>query len=732
MFNLLNAQQCNTVADKYCRNLSKQERPTKKADVINLIVDAHNKNFVNNKNKQGDKKVQSKISSFFKKITPSNTEPTSELDHYKNVTLQILKQLGNNEAVLCISEHHLELFKMINKIFSITHIKARGGNSNTIMVLADTIKKIHFPKYIVPSVEERKNFSFFDSREEFEEFKLAGELKSRFYSLLEEQNYEAAIKECVEPAALQLAQKTNLFKNKAQSKSHYFLLRYSAGWVYARIVDIGVRDILETKQKQYKQATQLLYLLLDSPFRIGSRGKWYERLALDYQQHLKQKSNAHTICVRALSSENEVLRLADRYTLEKRLSRLQDVSTPSPKLSLSKTTSSSQEQVRYKFQLIDQLKSFKEVYIRGHRESNGSSSKKSVFRSYCGKKRMNVEELALQYYLLAHNYQGIHCEGSLCATLFGLLCWDVIFDSNAAPYAFQSKYQDSPLDVYTDAFYVTRKELFDDLFNKMVNDQDGSFMTDLVRRVICENEGAQNKFVRWSKVNVMQMDDSFLESDEPSPAKSDSQSSGIIRRSDGVGSHNVDWLCDLIICLGGRTLSMVCRMFAEDYHYYRSGMPDLLLWNIDKKEAIFSEVKGPGDRLSDKQTIWIDLLNACNANVEVLHIVELDDEKSSNKFELPSMSGKKKKKKSDRSAFDDDDLRMLIKQGVITFPEPEISIEEYMVDQCVEETPKKNAVQILMEQSKVTKKEVICEDDDVVFVEEKISAFTKNETIIVD
>ena len=37
----------------------------------------------------------------------------------------------------------------------------------------------------------------------------------------------------------------------------------------------------------------------------------------------------------------------------------------------------------------------------------------------------------------------------------------------------------------------------------------------------------------------------------------------------------------------------------------RSGLPDLTLWNPETEEIKFVEVKGPGDKLSFKQILWI-------------------------------------------------------------------------------------------------------------------------------
>jgi hypothetical protein len=75
-------------------------------------------------------------------------------------------------------------------------------------------------------------------------------------------------------------------------------------------------------------------------------------------------------------------------------------------------------------------------------------------------------------------------------------------------------------------------------------------------------------------------------------------------------------------CVGGIGLSVVCRMFAEDYGGSRGGLPDLLLWRPATRDAKLSEVKGPRDRLSDSQRAWMAALAAADVKVEVLRVEE--------------------------------------------------------------------------------------------------------------
>lgn len=53
----------------------------------------------------------------------------------------------------------------------------------------------------------------------------------------------------------------------------------------------------------------------------------------------------------------------------------------------------------------------------------------------------------------------LHSEGRIVYTIFGLLFWDIIFTT--IPGAFETPFQAAPLDINTDTFYHSRRELFD-------------------------------------------------------------------------------------------------------------------------------------------------------------------------------------------------------------------------------------------------------------------------------
>lgn len=73
-----------------------------------------------------------------------------------------------------------------------------------------------------------------------------------------------------------------------------------------------------------------------------------------------------------------------------------------------------------------------------------------------------VEQVALTHYIQKTNAytHGKHAETATLRTLFGLVFWDILFDSTV-PDVFVDRFQAAPLDLQTDYFYSNRKTNID-------------------------------------------------------------------------------------------------------------------------------------------------------------------------------------------------------------------------------------------------------------------------------
>ena len=79
-------------------------------------------------------------------------------------------------------------------------------------------------------------------------------------------------------------------------------------------------------------------------------------------------------------------------------------------------------------------------------------------------------------------------------------------------------------------------------------------------------------------------------------------------------------------CLGGKSLSTICKLFCEDYKGRRSGGPDLFIWKAEQRLCKFVEVKGPGDIPQENQKLWFDALLRAHVAVEICKVIDVATE----------------------------------------------------------------------------------------------------------
>lgn len=209
-------------------------------------------------------------------------------------------------------------------------------------------------------------------------------------------------------------------------------------------------------------------------------------------------------------------------------------------------------------------------------------------------------------------YAGLHSEGGIWATLFGLLFWDIVFTD--APDVLRTPYQTAPLDLHTLQFYAPRK-VWGCVWG--------------LCRVLCRISAAH------LCVHMQLLVDARLEEiatgDVGDLLSSAWQAHcGVLCRGVSWDRHTLLELQTIARACGGRMLAAVCGLLAREdvggtgmgigekvcivdaSHRvlpFPGGMPDLLLYRTAQPAgAKLVEVKGPRDRLSDTQRAWMRAL----------------------------------------------------------------------------------------------------------------------------
>lgn len=324
---------------------------------------------------------------------------------------------------------------------------------------------------------------------------------------------------------------------------------------------------------------ELQTLLSQDVYCTDSRGRWWDRLALNLHQHLKNTKKAID-CIRS-GLADPFVRTGHRLSLYQRGLRIRD--SPSckqfrcllhdlPVIPVEDVT-----HVTIKGKMCPQMGMGKSVFLMEDIDDEEGGKDISVSTVMC-----SVEELALTHYRRNGFDQGIHGEGSTFITLYGILMWDIIFMDDI-PDVFRNSYQTFPLDLYTDSFYGNRRDVIEARLHQLQT-ASSETLAKLIADVWTTQEGKAAALVSWGRFISLQQVQS------------------------------------LVSCLGGRFLSGVFRRLSRDLRHCRAGLPDLVVWRTHTEHFKLVEVKGPNDRLSHKQMMWLSELKKLGATVEVCHV----------------------------------------------------------------------------------------------------------------
>eukprot|EP01080_Neovahlkampfia_damariscottae_P006638 gene6638-10803_t len=431
----------------------------------------------------------------------------------------------------------LEFKELINRINCLFFLNE--SQDSTSLLLHD-MKIVEFPEY------NYKPTSIFKTREQFIEYTKSKKMSQSFSQYCHEKNYEKVF-ELVDFSI-------DYISNNPEEKEelNVFLVKFTPQYVYTYLIHHSV-EVYE-KNKMYERSVEILNFLLSLNYLKHKRGKWWNRLAQDYQ-HLKKHELAFETCCNCL--KDQYLLIEDQLTIEKRIERvakkIKKIKVPKPEI---------------------ELKQPKHIYIQGislTKNLPGKSQYRGKDDTLC-----TVEDLVIQHYD-EKGFDSYHTESSIFVTIFGLLFWDIIYMD--IPCVFQTKFQTSPLDFRTIAFYPQRKKEIDERLEEIKKD---GKMEELINKTWENYEGKANACINWSRITLEE-------------------------------------IILIVKSAGGILISSIMLELAKNFKKTK-GMPDLIVF--DENEFKFCEVKSQRDHLSDHQRIWIDVLIKSNVTVEICHVVE--------------------------------------------------------------------------------------------------------------
>ncbi|NXQ65661.1 FAN1 nuclease, partial [Quiscalus mexicanus] len=446
--------------------------------------------------------------------------------------------------------------------------------------LLSTVLRANMGHMVFPSYTVNRKTQLFQDREDLIRYATAVHLSNDIATAMVNGNWEEA-----HNLYLYAKETWSELKNHPSLSYHRtlpdYLRRFTVGWVYTRILSQGV-EILQRLHKYKEAVQQLQSLLAQDVYCTDSRGRWWDRLALNLHQHLKNTKKAVGCIRRGLA--DAAVRTGHRLSLCQRALRIRD--SPScrqlqgllqdlPLLTVHDVT-----HVTISGKMCPQTGMGKSVFLMEDIGDGEGGQDCSVSTVMC-----SVEELALTHYRRNGFDQGIHGEGSTFITLYGILMWDIIFMDDI-PDVFRNSYQTSPLDLYTDSFYENRSAVIEARLQQL-HTASSETLAELVADVWTTQEGKAAALVNWGRFTSLQQVQS------------------------------------LVSCLGGTFLSGVFRRLSRDLRHCRGGLPDLLVWRSHSQHFKLVEVKGPNDRLSPKQMLWLSELHQLGAAVEVCHVQDV-------------------------------------------------------------------------------------------------------------
>ncbi|GAB1606897.1 hypothetical protein Ahia01_000972400, partial [Argonauta hians] len=480
-----------------------------------------------------------------------------------------------------VESHRMVFVRMLN-LFSLCVSSVEDDTGGAISAQLFQMLQVNLGRVVFPPYQIQRSTKIFQSRSDLIRYCDAIQLDSEMVARMEKKDLPGAYQVFLQARTLYEENKKDKRIRRLDKKLPPFLRHCTAGYVYCHLLFQGV-EVLQ-KQRNYKQAVEVLEeLLAQEVYACTHRGRWYDRLALNLEQHLRSPSKALDVIERSL--KDSWVSVGHRYSLYLRAEKL--CKDPKSKWhnrlnTLNHETVIEAPKVTITGRTLDcGLPGVKYRFITDNPDTIEGSSADDVV--VCP-----VEVLVLNHYKNNGYPQGIHAEGSVVHLLFTLLFFDILYMD--LPDVFISPYQTSPLDLSSHLFYTNRKEAIDVRLQYIANAPTQT-LNDDISEVWEAHYGSVVAGGQW---------DMF---------------------------KSITHLQGLVSCMEGDILAGILGRYAKNPRHTRSGFPDLTLWNVTTKKFKICEVKGPGDRLSTKQMLWLDHLIRLGVDAEVCHITPVGTKK---------------------------------------------------------------------------------------------------------
>ncbi|KAI0225959.1 Fanconi-associated nuclease 1 [Lamellibrachia satsuma] len=466
------------------------------------------------------------------------------------------------------------VFMRVLMLFALHRTRGDEDDSSSaqqqlFQMLMSNIGKIKYPEY-----EISRKSRIFPNRESLLRFSLALQCETDIRDALEKKAFDRAMLTytTARETALELHNNDAIVKHDESLPEH--LRVYTAGSVWVRVLTLGV-ELLQFV-KDYTAAThQLKALLAQTVYHPDYRGRWYDRLTLNLDHHLKERHKALDMIGQALADPR--VRAGHRYsvfvraqrlcrsykTLKKRWTEFEDDKFCEV-MEATKVTIMARQPVH-------SVPGTGPLYISQQPDASGNVT-------YLKR----VEDIALQHYSSTGFPCGIHGESSTFIFFLGLLFWDIIFSQDEID-VFYNHYQTYPLDLFSDHFYTSRRTAIDDRLTT-IRESSQQELSAMLERSWEAHKDTSCFGLSWDRFTALEEAQGLLE------------------------------------CLGGRVVAGILERLIRDLRHTTGGMPDLVVWNTRTKKVKLVEVKGPGDRLSTKQILWLDYLHRLPVDAEVCHV----------------------------------------------------------------------------------------------------------------